>query len=378
LLPAKLTQITVYPVKSTAGIQQSNAWVDLQGLSFDRCFVLVDPKGKFITARSEPRLLLIQASLTPSGLQLTAPGMPTLSVLYEEFSSSYKQVEVWGDKISGQYCNQTSDLWFSQFLSTSCQLIYFGQDSRRQVKGQNSPLSFADGYPLLLISQASLDALNATLERPVSMQQFRPNLVVDNTEAFAEDSWQHIRIGEVEFIISKPCSRCILTTVDPKTGVASADRQPLASLKSFRQGDDGEIYFGQNLIALNAGVIHQDDKVEIVKTQAAPVYKQQTIKQLSPPEPAPVKAKTLHILFDSWNTYYQGNNLETLLEQAEAAGLDLPYACRAGTCGSCKVKLASGTVDVLEDQALLAEEKAQGYILPCSCIPTSDLIIAKD
>jgi len=269
-----VTEISVYPIKSIAGIRLSNSWVDALGLSFDRRFVVSDDKGHFFTARTEPTLCLIQASITATGLVLTAPKMPPLIINYATFSSQYQPVTVWNDSIEGQLCTKEHNHWFSQYLEKPCQLLYFGEKSRRSIKDSQKGVSFADGYPLLLISQASLADLNqrSSTNDNLEMSRFRPNIVVDNCSAFAEDTWQHIRIGDVEFELSKPCSRCIFTTVNPLTGEKHQQQEPLKTLKSYRQVADGNVMFGQNLIPLNQGQIKQGDTVEVLRQKQAPIF----------------------------------------------------------------------------------------------------------
>ena len=269
---AHLQEISVYPIKSTAGIQLSSSWVDPISLPYDRRFVVCDQEGQFITARTHSKLCLIQANLTPDGLMLTAPDMPLLAVRYQQLVDEYQHVAVWGDTILGQRCHTSVDLWFSQFLGKSCHLLFFGEQSNRQVKNTTNPVAFADGYPLLLISQASLDELNSRLKQPVSMRQFRPNMVVQDCEPFAEDTWRHIRIGEVEFELTKPCTRCVFTTVDPDTGEKHSQLEPLATLKTFRQVAKGDVMFGQNLIPLNQGQIRLGDQVTVLDRQFAPEF----------------------------------------------------------------------------------------------------------
>jgi len=270
-----VSSIDIYPIKSTSGISLSHAWVDECGVSFDRRFVVIDHQGQFITARTEPRLCLIKSCITESGLILTAPNMEPLIIRYEQFTNHYQQVSVWNDAIQGQYCALEYDFWLSDYLEKPCQLLYFGQQSQRLVKNSDKSVAFADGYPLLLIAQASLDDLNsrlAYLDHQVPMAQFRPNIVVKKTEAFAEDNWQRIQIGEVEFSVPKPCSRCIFTTVNPLTGENHKRQEPLATLKSYRQVADGDVMFGQNLIALNQGKISLNDEVIILDKKASPDF----------------------------------------------------------------------------------------------------------
>jgi uncharacterized protein YcbX len=269
-----LSQISTYPIKSTAGIHLSSSWVDHLGLSFDRRFVLCDEKKRFITARKNPRLCLVQANITATGLILTAPNMPRLIINYQDLSNDYQDVVVWQDSINAQIAAKQHHQWFSEYLGKPCQLLYFGELSTRILPTKSvrsNQLAFADGYPLLLISQASLTDLNSrvTTDDQVSMPQFRPNIVVDNCNAFAEDTWSHIRIGEVEFEVKKPCVRCVFTTVNPLTAEKHPQREPLATLKSYRKTEGGDIMFGQNIVPLNQGQIKLGDTVHVLAYQTA-------------------------------------------------------------------------------------------------------------
>jgi len=290
----KVSSLHIYPIKSTAGIDLPHAMVNELGLAFDRRFVVNDASGQCITARTEPKLCLVQTKLTAHGIELSADNMPTLILTYEKFSNQYQDVTIWGDNIAGQLCSNEADIWFSEYLQRPCQLLFFGQDSSRKKKPNTErarDVAFADGYPLLLISQASLDNLNSRLEgkrledshlenkhlsdsqqQAVSMAQFRPNIVIDNCQPFAEDGWQRIRIGEVEFKVSKPCERCIFTTINPQNAEKHPEQQPLRMLKSFRQNHNGEVLFGQNLIALNSGRIKAGDKLTVISHQKPPVF----------------------------------------------------------------------------------------------------------
>ncbi len=627
---AKLSQITVFPIKSTAGIHLNHSFVEELGLVFDRRFVLVDHKGKFITARTQPKLTLIHSAFSEHGLHVRAPNMPALEIDKRAFGHLYLDVEIWGTQVSGLWCHKDYDTWFSDYLGLPCRLLYFAQQSERFVKGHQTQVAFADGYPLLLISQASLDDLNERADEAVTMDHFRPNLVVKDCSAFAEDSWKTVQIGEVRFAVVKPCSRCIFTTIDPTTGIKSELNEPLATLQKYRKGADGQVYFGQNLVALNEGKISVFDKVEVLEYQTPEVYvnhapkvrsaasiaktnawnKQQTqpltcvaiieeshdvktfrfscaniakfsyqagqyinievmidnkpykrtytlsstptrpdlisitVKKLpqgkvstwlherlkvgdslvanapagsfhlyKAPSQAPLlllsagvgitpmlsmlrnisdleqkrdvvflhaaktqadllcqqelaffqsllphltlqqyisreqgdeqtskpglhfghisqaileqvtglekrtafvcgpigfmaqmkqalleaglpesqyfdesfgqkdgfggNKKQLNILFDSWDTYVEGDNQLTLLEQAEQAGLSLPFSCRGGMCGACKVQLQSGEVRMLSDAALTPDERDAGVVLACSCVPQTDLVVSQ-
>jgi len=398
----KVSSIHIYPVKSTAGISVPQAKVEELGLSFDRRFIVSDPSGQFITARTEPRLCLVQTILMEQGLELSAPNMSTLTLSYEEFTNQYQKVTVWGDEVAGQLCSNAANTWFSDYLQRPCRLLFFGKNSYRERKPNTDnarKIAFADGYPLLLISQASLDNLNSRLvdnqQQSVSMTQFRPNIVINNCLPFAEDSWQHIRIGDVEFKVSKPCERCIFTTVNAKNGEKHPQQEPLRTLKSFRKNEGGEVLFGQNLIALNSGQIHQGDELVIISQQKPPIFilpDSTSETQTSPLNTQGDKVvakkvnKKVNIFFEKWNKNHQvpfrskqtNDKTKTLLEHGEDAGLILPYSCRAGMCGRCKAKLISGEVrqtsmDGLD--GLTEQEKQEGYILCCSAIATSNVVI---
>lgn len=374
---AFIQSLHVYPIKSASGISLSHSWVDDFGLSFDRRFVITELNGRFITARTQPTLCLISVNMTPEGLVLTAPDMPVLEIKFKQFSEQYHTVTVWNDEINALYCHQHYDKWFSEYLGVPCQLHFFAERSNRYVKNRNNQVAFADGYPLLLTTQATLDDLNQKLKQhKVTMAHFRPNVVVGNTDAFVEDTWKHIRIGEVEFEITKPCSRCVFTTVDPVNGEKHAKQEPLTTLKQYRQMENGDVIFGQNMVALNKGTIRQGDSINVISSQSAPNYTKPTKKASETiSEAPPAKKQTVNLLFDSWDTHYKGNTVEPILDQGEAAGLILPYSCRGGMCGRCKIKLESGEVRQLADDGLTDEEKAQGYVLACSAIPQTDLVL---
>ncbi|TRX53135.1 MOSC domain-containing protein [Thalassomonas sp. M1454] len=263
---AHISALSIYPIKSTSGIQLSTSMVKERGLEFDRSFVITDLQGKFITGRTKAKLVLVNLQRIANGYLVTAPKMDDLVINFADFSKQHHSVQVWNDSILAQHCSVNIDEWFSKYLNTQCQLHYFGNEAQRYISGFEQQVSFADGYPILLISQASLDDLNSKSTSHTEMAQFRPNIVIQDCSAFAEDNWSKIKIGEVEFILPKHCSRCIFTTVDAHNGKRHANKEPLATLEKYRLADDGEIYFGQNLIPLNHGKIQIGDKVEVLES----------------------------------------------------------------------------------------------------------------
>ena len=259
----RVSELYVYPIKSAAGWSLAAAEVQERGFAFDRRWMVVDDTGKFMTQRKHPKLALLQVAIASKQLRLTAPGLSEL-VLSKD-STHTLTVEVWGDRCQAQAIHGSQE-WLSEYLEQPCQLVYMPNESDRpihhaELTQQPKPVSFADGFPFLLISQASLDDLNGRLDVPVPMNRFRPNLVVTGCAAFAEDTWQTIRVGEVTFRVAKPCSRCRVTTVDQAT--AAMGQEPLKTLSTYRL-EHGQIWFGQNLWAENLGTIRVGDPVAIV------------------------------------------------------------------------------------------------------------------
>lgn len=247
-----LSALYRYPVKSMRGQRLDASSVGPQGLPFDRSWMVADPNGKFVTGRTYPQLVLVGAEPSDEGVTLSAPGRADLFVPNSAFDAPIEST-VWGDQFQAWQGAAEADAWLSAFIGAPLRFLWTGAETARRVKVDPAvPLSFADGYPLLLIGQSSLDDLSARIGKPVSMSRFRPNLVVAGADAFAEDGWKRIRIGEVVFRIEKPCERCVFTTVDPETGTKSLNQEPLRTLATYRRTPAGVI-FGQNVIAEDEG-----------------------------------------------------------------------------------------------------------------------------
>ncbi|MEH6452149.1 MAG: MOSC N-terminal beta barrel domain-containing protein [Psychromonas sp.] len=361
-----LTDIYIYPIKSVKAINLPASLVEEKGLKFDRRYMLIDQNGEFITGRNYPQLTQINVQFSRQKLIVNAPNMETLTIDPALFTEQTKIATVWSDKVNAQHCNPQYDQWFSDFLNIKCQLVFFSEHSQRFVKNKKTQVSFADGYPLLLVNQASVEQLNTRLDKPVTALHFRPNIVIKGSIPFVEDSWSHIKIGEVEFEVSKPCSRCLFTNVDPKTGIAN-QQEPIRTLAKYRYYQ-GNIDFGQNLIPLNSGMIRYGDEVQVISTQAVPFYSSQEEVQKN-------SKKSLDIKYQSSGVTVLGDNQQLLIDQAELAGINIPFSCRGGKCGRCKVKLVEGEVVALNTEGLTESEIDQGYILACSSIPISDISI---
>lgn len=254
-----------YPVKSLRGDVFAELTVDARGFAGDRRWMVVDADGRFLTQRQQPRMCLVDAALDDAGrLTLQAPGMPPAT--QGPSTGRRQQVVVWRDRVEAEAGDPAVDAWLSEFLGVHCRLVRMPDDSVRPVDpdyaGPGHRVGFADGFPFLLISEASLGDLNARLERPLPMERFRPNLVVAGCEAFAEDHWRRIRIGDLVLDVVKPCSRCIIPTIDIATG--ERDAEPLRTLLTYRQRDN-RILFGQNLVHQGAGVLRRGMPVEVIE-----------------------------------------------------------------------------------------------------------------
>lgn len=268
-----LSALFLHPLKSCAPLPVLSLEIESRGPRFDRRWLVVDTEGCFVTARAVSELVLVHAAPLGDGLRLSAPGMSPLDVAVPLPDAPRATVTVWKDTIDAPRADPAADAWLSAFLQREVRLVHMDAAARRAVDPayghDGDEVSFADGYPLLVISQAALDGLNARLSAagraPVTMAHFRPNLVVDGVDgvdAHAEDAWRRVRIGGIDFDAVKPCTRCVFTTVDPALGRRREDGEPLEILKQYRRTPAG-ITFGMNLIARGTGTLRVGDAVEV-------------------------------------------------------------------------------------------------------------------
>lgn len=263
----RLSEIWIYPIKSLGGIRLSTASVESRGLKYDRRWMIVGEDGTFLTQRAIPQMALLDVALLDEGLQISIRYDLNKSIMipYKPLTANTVRVTVWDDTVEALTVSDAADLWLSEQLDKNVQLVMMPESTIRRADPRyalnNEPVSFADGFPFLLISQASLDDLNGKLSKAMEMRRFRPNFVVFGTDAFAEDTWKSIRIGTETFDIVKPCSRCILTTIDPETGEKGTE--PLKTLASYRKVNN-KILFGQNLVAVSNGFVREGDNISIL------------------------------------------------------------------------------------------------------------------
>jgi uncharacterized protein YcbX len=261
----KLTQLWRFPVKSLAGARQARLRVGVRGPDRDRHWMLVDADGRFLSQRQLPAMSRLQADLQGETLLLRSAAGDALQVATDGEGEAMT-VQIWGDRVSALAPDPAADAWLGDRLGQPCRLVCQADDGVRQVDPSyarpGDQVDFADGFPFLLISQASLDDLNGRLDAPVDMRRFRPNLVVAGCEPFEEDRWRRIRIGDLVFRVVKPCSRCPIPTIDPDTGERGAE--PLRTLLGYRRRDN-KVYFGQNLIHDGTGQLAEGMDVEVLE-----------------------------------------------------------------------------------------------------------------
>ena len=257
--------IRLYPVKATAGVPVDSAEVELAGLRHDRRWAIVDPHGVRLNATRCDILLGVTARPDgEGGITLSANGRQPLEVpppvdgprIPVDVSRLPEMIDA-GDAAAG---------WFSAYLDRPVRLVWQDDPAGRTISTSHGglgdePLNLADAGPLLLTTSASLDQLNAWIgDGDMAMQRFRPSVVVDGAEPFAEDDWRRIRIGDVDYRFAEHCDRCVVTTIDPVT--LAHGKEPIRTLARHRQWDH-KTWFGIRIVPLNAGILTVGDSVEV-------------------------------------------------------------------------------------------------------------------
>jgi uncharacterized protein YcbX len=268
----RVTGLNVYPVKSCAGTALEVAEFGPRGIVHDREWMIVDAHDRFLTQREQPRLALVRPTLVDGTLALRAPGMPCLELPSTD-GGPRREVVVWRDTVVAVDHGQAAADWFERYLGLPARLVRQPADSVRPVDPQFAPrptdqVGFADGFPVLLISEESLDDLNTRLARPLPMNRFRPNIVVCGWGApYDEDTWAAVRIGAVPFDVVKACARCVTTTTDQAT--AERGPEPLATLARYRRVPRG-VLFGQNLVHATEGQVRLGDPLQVLSRAKTP------------------------------------------------------------------------------------------------------------
>jgi hypothetical protein len=246
----------VYPIKSCQGIRLQQAILDTRGIEYDRRWMLVDERGRFLSQRELPQMALIACCFADDRLVVSCGGHGELSIPLQQSTGRRVTVGIWNDQCNASEVSPESNRWFSDVLDRPVRLVYLPDDELRQVDldyaQHGDGVGFADGFPLLILSLDSVRQLGVKLGERIDIARFRPNLVVDGCAAHAEDGWSSLSVDGIRIRIAKPCSRCAIPGLDP----ASAKRHPtlLRTLAGYRRRD-GKVYFGQNALHLGAGII---------------------------------------------------------------------------------------------------------------------------
>ena len=260
---ASVAQLFVYPVKSCAGVPLTQAELTETGFDLDRAWMVVDAAGRFVTQRELPRMALVRPQIKTLEVVLRAPGMLALHLGINEVEKAAR-AQVWDDEVDCWDMGDVAGQWFSDFLQQpGLRLVRFDPEvqrlaSRKWTGDVEAPVEFADGFPILVLSQAALDELNQRLhaagQAPVGIERFRPNVVLAGLESHDEDRLSELSIqteqGEVQLRLVKPCPRCPMPNVDPATGTSSPEVMDM--LQTYRADHrlDGALTFGMNAIVL--------------------------------------------------------------------------------------------------------------------------------
>lgn len=264
-----VSNLTYYPIKACRGFDVTESRVEHMGLANDRRMMVVTPEGEFLTQREHPKLALITPTLSGGSVTLSAPNFDSLQFQIQKSGTSLL-VDIWKSKgVSAIDQGDKTAGWLSDWLGVPVRLVHVDERFKRKLNSDyavsdEDHTGFADGYPILVISEESLADLNSRLgaSRSVPMNRFRPNLVVKGCEPFAEDGWKRIRIGGIEMAIVKPCPRCVVTTIDKET--LEKNKEPLKTLNAYRKQQGGAM-FGMNVIPLGEGEIRVGMSVEVME-----------------------------------------------------------------------------------------------------------------
>ncbi|WP_025144414.1 MOSC domain-containing protein [Pedobacter jeongneungensis] len=263
-----LSELHIYPIKSLGGISLEKAQLEEKGLQYDRRWMLVDEEGIFITQRKYFELALLAVNISKGRLIISHKTQTDQRISFDlqEDNGTQIPVVIWNDTTVGIEVNKAVSDWFSDFLKFKVKLVKMPVAEKRLVDpryaSNDEVVSFADGYPCLLIGQSSLDGLNEKLQSPIRMDRFRPNFVFTGGTPHIEDRFDTFYIGETLFSAVKPCARCVLITIDQQTG--EKGQEPLRTLAGYRTIDK-KIMFGQNLLHQKAGIISVGDELKVVR-----------------------------------------------------------------------------------------------------------------
>jgi len=269
----KIESLHIYPIKSLGGISLQESKVTSRGLAYDRRWVLVDENNRFVSQREYAQMALLQPSLDDTVMTINdrSGKQEQLNFNLQEPQTEAEEVTIWDDIVPAKPVDDAADQWFSSFMQMPVRLMYMHEESVRQADQRyaitvNDKVSFADGYPILIISEASMTLLNSKLENPLTINRFRANVIVSGIKAHEEDSWREIKTDRQTLFGVKPCARCVMTTIDPENAQFGAE--PLKTLSTYRFKDN-KILFGENFIPQDEGKLRVGDEIEVIQHKPA-------------------------------------------------------------------------------------------------------------
>lgn len=268
---AEVSSLHYYPIKSCAVTDvESSVEIGERGIRYDRHWMVVSPEGMFVTQREHPKMARINPVVEDNRLIVSASDELSLLEIPLDYKGDRLDVEVWGNSLEAVDEGDIASQWFSDYLETNVRLVHMPSDFVREKKGAR--FQFADSYPLLIVSEESLEDLNKRIQanggNSVPMDRFRPNIVVKGVKPYEEDTWERIRVGEVGVGVVKPCIRCPIPQVDQTSGIKG--KEPIKTLYSYRRVSRKDVVFAQKAVPLNRGTIYNRDSVKVLSIKAPP------------------------------------------------------------------------------------------------------------
>lgn len=259
-----VTRLRIYPVKGMRGTDVQSIQFDDLGPRFDRRWMVVRPDGGFASQRDTPRLATVHPHLAEGVLRLEATGVDPVTLRINATGAA-TPVRIHGVRALATHVSGEADAWLGAVLGGEYRLVFMRSENARTTDpayARGHRVSFADGYPALLVSEASVEELDRRAGRAIPVERFRPNVVVTGTSPHDEDKWVRFAVADLEFSGVKLCARCKVTTTDQETGARDADREPLRTLALYRR-IESHVYFGVNVVHLGPGRIAVGDSVQV-------------------------------------------------------------------------------------------------------------------
>jgi hypothetical protein len=263
----EIKKLYIYPIKSCRGLKIISANIQKIGFQYDRFFAVINSKNEILTARKNSKLLNISSEINNNELTLSAYGIHSIAIDLHKTLTDKIDIKIFNDSAKAKIVGHKTDDWLSYTLQEKCRLVSIDSEHLRKMKSkyngkENDIISFSDISPIHLISEESLKDLNSKLESPVTIDNFRPNILVSGSSAYEEDNWSNVKIGNCEFEVTLKTPRCIFTTIDPITTEVDSEQEPLRTLSKYRKVRN-HINFGIYLMPKKIGIINITDKIKI-------------------------------------------------------------------------------------------------------------------